>query len=37
MRIWDSFFSIVMLFNIVWTPLAIAFKNDIYLDQEYTG
>jgi len=24
-RVWDSIFALVILFNIVWSPLAIAF------------
>ena len=27
---WDSFFALVILFNIIWAPLAIAFQNYFY-------
>ena len=30
MRIWDSFFALIILWNIVWAPLAIAFQHDLY-------
>ena len=30
MRIWDSFFALVVLFTCIWTPLAIIFKNNFH-------
>ena len=33
MKVWDSFFSIVILFNFIWTPLVIAFHHDLYGDE----
>jgi len=33
MLVWDSFFAIIILFNFIWTPLAIAFHHDLYGDE----
>ena len=30
MKIWDSLFALVILFNIIWAPLAIAFQQYFY-------
>lgn len=33
MKVWDSFFSIIILFNFIWTPLVIAFHHDLHGDE----
>ena len=30
MKIWDSLFALVILFNIIWAPLAIGFQQYFY-------
>ena len=32
MQLWDSFFALVILENIIVTPLAIAFPHDFHAD-----
>ena len=34
LRIWDSFFAVVVLITCIWTPLAIVFKDSFYLNEE---
>ena len=31
---WDSFFGLIILYNIIWAPLAIAFYDSLYGDDE---
>ena len=34
MRIWDSFWSLVLLYTIIWTPLAIAFQDNFHGNED---
>lgn len=33
-RVWDSIFALVILFNIVWSPVAIAFQHNFYQEDD---
>ena len=33
-RVWDSLFAFVILLNIIWAPLAIAFEKDLKQTEE---
>lgn len=33
-KVWDSFFAFVVLYNNIWVPIAICFANDLFVNKE---
>ena len=34
MRVWDNFWSLIICYTIIWTPLAIAFEDNFHGDED---
>ena len=33
-KVWDSFFALVVLYNNIWVPISICFSHDLFVDKE---